>query len=137
MRILLLTVPALAALVPLTLEQASAQYLIVSEHHQTTRQFHIGAGEAQVTLNEFSRQSGLQLLYDFNTVLGIRTREINGDMEPVAALKSMIDGTRLGFEFVNEATVAVVAAKNPVSSGKQQRETRRIDGLDLIRRDGT
>ena len=127
----------LAALVPLKLEEASAQHLAVSDHHGITRQFHIGAGEAQITLNEFSRQSGLQLLYDFNSVLGVRTREIEGEMVPAVALKSMIDGTPLAFEFVNAATVAVIPARQqPVPSGRQERQTPRTDGFHRVKRGG-
>ena len=119
-KILLPMVHALTALVPLQVEQASAQYLVVCEHHERMRQFHIGAGEAQVTLYEFSRQSGLQMLYDFDAVIGIRTREVNGEMEPAVALRQMIDGTRLAFEFVNDGTVTIIPVRDAAASGRQE-----------------
>jgi hypothetical protein len=117
-RILPPLVTAVAALILLQFEQAPAQNLATAEHPEKVRQFHISAGEAQITLDEFSRQSGLQLLYDFNTVKGVMTREVSGEMEPAAALRSMIDGTPLGFEFVNGGTVAIIPAHVPAPAGR-------------------
>jgi iron complex outermembrane receptor protein len=69
--------------------------------------FHIDAGDATLTLNEFSRQSNLQLLFDYNVVRGRRTRAVSGDYEPTAALRQMLAGTGLVFDFVNDRTLAV------------------------------
>src|ERR1700753_2803843 len=42
--------------------------------------FHIDAGDAAQTLNEFSRQASLQLLFDYNVVRGRKTHAIKGDL---------------------------------------------------------
>ena len=60
--------------------------------------FHIEAGHATLTLNEFSRQSTLQLLFDYNIVRGRRTRAISGEYEAPAALRQMLADTGLVFE---------------------------------------
>ena len=116
-RFLLPTVYAFVAALPLQVDNASAQFHVVSEQHAAMHEFHIAAGQAQQTLNEFGRQSGLQLLFDFNSVSGITTREVNGEMEPTAALKSMIAGTPLAFEFVNAGTVTIMRNPKASSSG--------------------
>jgi iron complex outermembrane receptor protein len=69
--------------------------------------FHIEAGDATLTLNEFSRQSSLQLLFDYNIVRGRKTRAISGDYEASAALKQMLVDSGLAFDFVNDRTLAV------------------------------
>ena len=79
--------------------------------------FHIAAGDAVFTLNEFSRQSGLQLLFDYNEVRGRTTRAIDGEFEPAAALRRMLADTGLVFEFVNERTLTITPAAR-VRSGQ-------------------
>src|SRR5690349_13525907 len=51
--------------------------------------FHIDAGDATFTLNEFSRQSTLQLLFDYNIVRGRKTRAVSGEFEASVALRQM------------------------------------------------
>src|ERR1700732_2353782 len=68
--------------------------------------FHIEAGDATRTLNEFSRQSSLQLLFDYNIVRGRKTRAVSGEYEAPAALKQMLADTGLVFDFVNDRTLA-------------------------------
>lgn len=87
---------------------------VLAQEHSPRRVFHIDAGDASVTLTQFSRQSDLQLLFDYNVVLGIRTDALNGEWEPSNALKEMLKGTQpqLVFEFVNGYTV-MVTPKTP------------------------
>ncbi len=79
--------------------------------------FHIAAGEATLTLNEFSRQSSLQLLFDFRQVRGKRTLPVEGSLEPQDALRRMLTNTGLGFDFVNERTLAVTPIKQASPAG--------------------
>ena len=69
--------------------------------------FHIDAGDAAVTLTEFSRQSSLQLLFDYSLVRGRRTHPISGELAVEAALGQMLAETGLVFDFVNDRTLAV------------------------------
>src|SRR6202043_2567107 len=69
--------------------------------------FHIEAGDAALTLNEFSRQSTLQLLFDYNIVRGRKTRAVSGEYAATAALEQMLADTGLVFDFVNDRTLAV------------------------------
>jgi iron complex outermembrane recepter protein len=80
-------------------------------------EFHIASGEATLTLNEFSRQTGLQLLFDFNLVKGRITQAVDGSYEPRDALRHMLENTGLAFAVVNERTLAVKATRSASASG--------------------
>ena len=72
------------------------------------RHFEIEAGDATVMLNEFAHQSDLQVMFDYNILRGMKTRPVSGDLEPSSALKAMLKGTDLMFDYVNDRTLAVV-----------------------------
>src|SRR3569832_901856 len=80
------------------------------------KHFDIEAGDASLMLNEFSRQSDLQVLFDFNILRGMKTRAVTGDLDASTALKSMLKGTNLVFDFVNDHTLAVTPKKPSVLS---------------------
>src|ERR1700716_1721701 len=75
------------------------------------RNFQLEAGDASLMLNEFSRQSDLQVLFDFNILRGMKTRAVSGDLDSSTALKAMLKGTNLVFDFVNDRTLAVTPKK--------------------------
>ena len=79
--------------------------------------FHIEAGDASRTLNEFSRQSSLQLLFDYNIVRGRKTQAVSGEYSATAALQKMLTGTDLVFDFVNEHTLAITLVSPGDESG--------------------
>lgn len=59
------------------------------------RTYRIPAGEAAVTLAEFGRQSGEQLVYLVDNVRGHQTRAVVGAFTAVGALREMLAGTAL------------------------------------------
>jgi hypothetical protein len=69
--------------------------------------FKISAGMAPEALAEFVRQSGFQVLFDFDAIRNFSTREVSGQLEPAEALSRMFDGSGLTFEFINDRTIAV------------------------------
>jgi hypothetical protein len=69
--------------------------------------FTLPAGVAAHRLNEFSTQSGLQVLYSFEDLMGVITHPVEGEMPPFDALDKMIDGTPISYEFVNHTTVTL------------------------------
>ena len=91
-------------------------------------EFHIGAGEATVTLNEFSRQANLQLLFDFRIVQGRRTQAVDGNFEPQDALRHMLADTGLDFAFVNTRTLAVTPLKVASAAGSARPPLPQIAG---------
>lgn len=67
----------------------------------------IDAGTAAVTLAEFIQQTGLQVLFEADAIRGHNTRAVTGQLEAHEALRVMLEGSGLVFEFINERTVAV------------------------------
>jgi len=82
--------------------------------------FDIQAGDASVTLYQFSQQAGLQLGFDFPLVRGRKTQAVKGTYEPREALRQLLANTGLTFEFVNERTLAVVPIKVASAAGSAQ-----------------
>lgn len=71
------------------------------------RPFKIPASPAPEALAEFIRQSGFQVLFDFDAIRGINTHEVSGHLDPTEVLARMLEGSGLTFEFINERTVSV------------------------------
>ena len=74
-------------------------------------EFHVAGGDATLTLTEFSRQARLQLLFDYNVVKGHLTPPLEGEFRPADALRYLLAGSDLEFDFVNERTLAVMRKK--------------------------
>src|SRR5689334_15136956 len=64
------------------------------------RHFDLPAGDAPVTLNEFSRQADLQVLYDYPKFKGMQTREVVGEYEPSDALKALLQNLPVKWSWV-------------------------------------
>lgn len=73
--------------------------------------FEIDAGDAPITLNEFSTQSGLQMLFDYEVMRGIPTNRISGTHKPFDALNEMIAGTEIQYEFINQRTITLTRGR--------------------------
>jgi hypothetical protein len=67
----------------------------------------IDAGNATVTLAEFVRQTGLQVLFEADVIREHSTQAVSGQLDAAEALARMLDGSGLIFEFINERTIAV------------------------------
>jgi len=74
-------------------------------------EFHLDGGDATVTLTQFSRQAHLQILFDYNVVKGHLTKPLDGVLEPVQALRTLLANSDLEFDFVNDHTLAVMRKK--------------------------
>jgi hypothetical protein len=81
----------------------------VSGIAQEPRKFDIPAGDAPVALNEFSRQSNVQVLFDFSSLSGRQTQAVVGMLPPQEALMSMLRDTGLNFTYVDDRTIAIAA----------------------------
>lgn len=57
--------------------------------------FNVPAGNAEATLREFSKQAGVQIVFDVDKVSGVRTAVVQGDYEPREALSRMFVRTGL------------------------------------------
>jgi hypothetical protein len=81
---------------------------VKSGAHEELRKFNIAAGDAPAALNEFSRQANKQVLYEYTILQTRQTHAVEGMLQPSEALKSMLKGTGLVANNVNELTVAIV-----------------------------
>jgi iron complex outermembrane recepter protein len=106
-----------AFLLPLLLGALLAPPAAAVGNPDETYPFHIEKGGAEVRLNEFSTQSGLQMLFNYEVMKGIPTKPVKGEYKPFDALNRMIAGTEIKYEFINKRTVtltlAVSKARNP------------------------
>lgn len=82
--------------------------------------FEIPPGSAAETLREFGRQAGLQTLFDYERLKGVRTQAVNGSLEPEAALARMLSGTGLTFERTDANTFAIRPTSTAVGSDGAQ-----------------
>jgi hypothetical protein len=67
----------------------------------------IDGGSAAVTLSELIHQTGLQVLFEADAVRDHTTQAVRGKLDATEALRRMLAGSGLIFEFINERTVAV------------------------------
>ncbi len=79
-----------------------------AEHHQGAKLFSIPPGFAVKTLDEWSKQAGLQVLYDFKLVEHMRTRGIANAFTPLDALGAMLRDSPLTYTIVNRKTIALI-----------------------------
>lgn len=88
--------------------------------------FKISAGDASITLKDFGNQAKLQTLFDFSLVKALKTKAVEGNLEPEAALARMLEGTNLTYERVNERTIAIRAEKETASQAGGTGELRLV-----------
>lgn len=87
---------------------ATLGFLSMADSRATTKlRVKINAGNAAATLTEFIRQTGLQVLFEADAILGHNTRAVSGSLEAGEALRVMLEGSGLVFEIVNDRTYAV------------------------------
>jgi iron complex outermembrane recepter protein len=58
-------------------------------------------------LTDFARQTGLQLIYVSEVAAGLASKGAKAGLPPGAALKQLLEGTGLSFQFLNERTVRI------------------------------
>jgi iron complex outermembrane receptor protein len=76
-----------------------------------TFEFDFARANAPEVLNEFSTQTGLQVLYAFEELDGITTNRVHGRFTPREALQRLTRGTRISYQFINERTVTLNASR--------------------------
>jgi iron complex outermembrane recepter protein len=69
--------------------------------------FEIAEGPAQTQLTEFSKQSELQMVFDYDAVSGVTTQGVRGNYKPLDALKLMVKGTDITYELLERRTVTI------------------------------
>ncbi|BCA52867.1 ligand-gated channel [Nitrospira sp. KM1] len=72
--------------------------------------FDIPAGDLETALLNFSRQSGIQLLYPSELVAGIETQGLQGSYAPEEALGVLLGASGLAYRFSNPKTITLQRA---------------------------
>jgi outer membrane receptor protein involved in Fe transport len=110
---------------------AVAFHYIPAANAAGTVHFDIPRGRARQTLDLFSAQAGVQLLFPYEAVRTIITNAVSGDLEPLEALRRLTDGTLLTVSVGSQGEIAI-----SVSSAKldvRPREpTPHQDGSDVL-----
>ena len=76
--------------------------------------FKIPAQPMQAALTLFAKQSGVQLLFPYDQVVGLHAQSVNGKMTPDEALSRLIAGTALKVTLSNNNVVALSLTGRPV-----------------------
>jgi outer membrane receptor protein involved in Fe transport len=76
-----------------------------------SRRFNIPAGDATQTLKQFSRASGVEVLYPVDSVRGVRTNPVVGQRTAREALQALLAGT--GLIVVEDELSGAVAVRRP------------------------
>jgi len=100
-----------AGQVPLAM-LVSVALLAPARTEEAARTFAIAAGDAGTALQQFSAQSGQQVLAPTELVADVLTREVRGEFTPQAALDAMLAGTRLA-AIADEASGAFAIVRRP------------------------
>lgn len=78
----------------------------------TVRQFDLPAGPAELTLNRFSRQSGLQVLFATKVAAGVTTPAVHGRYVPLEAAHRLLAGSGLMAEW-DDANGVLTVKRQP------------------------
>jgi D-arabinose 1-dehydrogenase-like Zn-dependent alcohol dehydrogenase len=79
--------------------------------------FDIRAGDAFDTFKEFAEQSGVQLVYAADDIVGVKTNPVHGDMTPDQAVDELLAGTALIAVHGPNGAIGVKKAPSPDTSG--------------------
>lgn len=97
-------------------------------------QFEIPAGPAQTQLTEFSKQSELQMVFDYDSVSGVTTHAVRGSYKPLDALKLMVQGTDIAFELLEKRTVTIKRNRSARRASKPEPTTEPLHRRQTDRR---
>lgn len=70
-------------------------------------QYAISSGELVQVVNEISRKSGLQIVYDIDVLQGIKAADVKGNLTVQQALDKALKGTNLSWTQVNPTTISI------------------------------
>jgi len=104
-----------------------------------TRSFDIPSGRAEATLRQFATQSGAQFFFSAESVTGLRTNPVKGELTPHQALEALLDRTGL-VAVQDEKTGALTvrrdagpnAARAAQRTGDRPQRSTKVDE-DLVR----
>ncbi len=111
---------ALMPCLPLAFATFSSSVALANEGAaNATRNFNLPADVASRTLQQFSEQAGVQVLFPTDLVHGIRTNAVRGGFTPRAALAQMVAGTPLVVVYDEKTGALGIKRKLRAGSGEE------------------
>jgi len=101
----------------------SASGLLQAQGRGSPQDFDIPAGSLIQALDRFGEQSGLQVTYDATLLQGKRAPAVSGQLSADAVLTRLLQGSGLASDYVNDRSIVIKRAAEPVVEPKA--ETRR------------
>lgn len=98
-------------LIPLLITIGSLLILLSACSEKEQLLVDIPGGVATDTLKEFARQTNVEILFDRQSVSGVKTNSVRGKFDPAAALRIMLEDTPLGVDIENETGAYAVFRK--------------------------
>lgn len=93
-----------------------------AQQSTATAQYAVAAGDLVQAINQISRSSGVQIVYDIELLRGKRAAEVKGAMTLEQALDRALSGSGLGWIRVNATTVSIYGKPD---GGKRDRKPSR------------
>ena len=72
-----------------------------------TRRFSVPAQPLAAALEQFAAQAGLSFAYKTGEISGLRSPGVSGEMSVAAALRQLLSGTGIAYQFTDSATVSL------------------------------
>lgn len=101
--------------------------LLICSRVAAATTFHIEPGYLTFTLNQFSTQAGIQLLFDFNELFGLQSPLVDCECTPREAMHLLLSNVPTQFEYVNDHTMAVTAEGERLKSQDLAAALRRFE----------
>ncbi len=90
--------------------------------------FSISAQPLSDALAQFAQQTGLQLIVPTSLVKGLKAPAVSGSLRPAECLRRLLEPSGLGYQFINDRTVAIEPQEGKKISGSAPpaREQRQV-----------
>ncbi|WIO75358.1 TonB-dependent receptor [Porticoccaceae bacterium LTM1] len=89
--------------------------------------FSVKAQPLVSAIKEFSKQSGIQIGYDSDLSVGLSSLGVNDSISIEKGLESLLKGTGLTYEFINDATVILKTVVNPDENDEGERQPKVVE----------
>lgn len=95
------------------MSSADTEYSVHAEAQAEAMELRIAAQPLDQALQEFSRQTGIQVIFFSSLTSGIQSPGVTGKYTVAAALEQLLAGSGLSFHPINSRTVEIRKAGAP------------------------
>ena len=116
---------------------ANAQNVDNASGPAVSMQVRVASQPIAAALNEFARQTGLQVVIGSDVAAGVRSTPVEGSFTREAALDELLKHTGLRYEFLDAQTVAVLGKEKPSASLGNETSSFRVARVAVANELGT